>query len=462
MRGDEAAERHEMRAMHFPRTTRRLKARRALTIGALATVACVTLTSCSAGSSGGTAKENLVVQIQSGQEPTINAYIDLFKKQYPGVTVKTTSVSQTAKTGTNLQTITSSNAPDVAIVPTNSQAYTEATRGHQLLALTDVFAKADLEKRYGSALADSLKVGGTPYAVSFDSTFYDVVYYNPALFAKAGAAVPSNHRFASIDDLKAAVGKLKAKGYQGLSLGPADKFQSSWMIDAFLQTTTTPSQYQNYLSSWQAGEKVAVKFTDPPFVSAVAAIQNMGKAGVFQNGYLGMNVSQSEATFVQQRAAMLLDGSYTPPLLKKDGISFEYDWALLPPVDSDKQMKLVTYNGDAYAIPAKAKNPSMAKKFLETIMSPAGQSATVASGFLPSVNDLPKSTFSKLAPQVQSQLADVAKNGSAPGWTSVVPGGLGQQLVDPLVQEMLNGNGTPASIGQAAQAALEKFKATGH
>ncbi len=437
------------------RTLRWIALAGALAAGSLSLVAC----SGGSGSSGDS--KTLVVQIQTGQEPEVNGFITVFKKQNPGVTVKTTSVSQTAKGGTNLQVITSSNAPDVAIVPTNSEAYTKAVDGKQLLPLTDVYRASDLQKRYGDALANSLKTDGVPYVVSFDSTLYSIVYYNTGLFAKLGITPPANHRFASLAELKTDVDALKAAGHQGLSIGPADKFQASWMIDAFLQSTATPSEYQNYLSSWQKDTKVTAKFTDPAFTKAVGMIQTMGKEGIFQNGFLGMNVAQSEATFIQQQSGMLLDGSFSPAVLQKDGIGFDYDWALLPPVTPGTQMKVSTYNGNAYAIPAKAKNPSLAKKFLESMMSVDGQATTVSNGGIPAVNDVPQSAYASLLPQVRSELDDIAANGSAPGWTSVVPGGIGQQLVDPLVQEMLNGNGSPESIGRAAQDALEKFRSSG-
>ncbi|MCU1529895.1 MAG: hypothetical protein JWP75_3658, partial [Frondihabitans sp.] len=252
---------------------------------------------------------------------------------------------------------------------------------------------------------------------------------------------------------------LKAIGKQGLSLGPGDGFQASWMIDAYLPTTSTSSQLQNYLTNWESSKtKITAKYTDAPFVNAVAQIQAMGKAGVFQTGYLGQSVAQSESNFVQQSAGMVLDGSYSPATFKKDGISFNYDWLLLPPVDTSKKTQVSLYNGDAYAIPARAKNPTVAKQFLESIMSVEGQTTTTASGSLPSVNDVPQSAFKNSAVQTQEILADEAKNGGQPGWTSVVPGGLGQQLVDPKVQEMLNGNGTPLSIGQAVATELQTVR----
>jgi len=435
--------------------------RRSLTIAATvaaSTVALLGLAGCSSG--GSSDSKTLTVQVQTGQETEIGAFIKGFKAANPGVTVKTLSLGQTAKNGSNIQVITSSNAPDVALVPTNSQAFTDLTAGKQLASLSDVWKNQDLNKRYGSTLAGALSTDGTPYVVSYDETIYDVVYYNTALFQQAGIQAPTDHRIPSLDALTSMANKLKAIGKQGLSIGPGDNFQSSWMIDAFLPTSTTDSQLHSYLTSWQSSKGSAASYTDKAFTDAIAQIQAMGKAGVFQDGYLGQNVTQSEANFVQQDAGMLLDGSYSPAVLAKDGAKFDYDWMLLPPVDPSKKVEASLYNGNAYAIPAKAKNIPLAKKFLEYVMSVKGQSLLPSIGSLPSVNDIPKSAYSSLPKQTQEELADEATNGGQPGWTSIVPGGLGQQLVDPKIQEMLNGNGTPQQIGQAVQAELQKLRSS--
>jgi raffinose/stachyose/melibiose transport system substrate-binding protein len=428
-----------------------------LAAAAIATTSVLALAGCSG--SGGSTSKSITVQVQTGQESEIQGFISVFKKQHPGYTVKTQTVSQTAKTGSNLQVLTSSNAPDVAIVPTNSQAFTKLTTGKQLTDISDVWKAADLDKRYGSSLSKALKTNGTPYIVSFDQTIYNVVYYNKALFEKAGITAPADHRIASLNDLTSMAQKLKAIGKDGLSIGPGDGFQSSWMIDAFLPTAASPDQLQNYLSSWQSSKTpVSAKYTDKPFVDSIARIQQMGQAGVFQAGYLGQNVAQSEANFIQQSAGMLLDGSYSPAVLKKGGISFDYDWMLLPPIDSSAKTQVSLYNGNAYAIPVRAKNVAGAKLFLRSVISAQGQETLPSLGSLPSVNDVPASAYSRLAPQVQGLLADQKQNGGQPGWTSVVPGGLGQQLVDPQIQEMLNGKGDPASIGESVQQELTKLR----
>lgn len=435
-------------------------ARKLLVTVSLIAGTALALTGCSGGSGGSDSSKVLTVQVQTGQEAEINSFIKVFKSQHPGITVKTVTVGQTAKNGSNVQVITSSNAPDVALVPTNSQAYSGLTRGKQLVPLTDVWKKSDLASRYGKTLSTTLQVGGTPYVVSYDSTLYNVVYYNEALFQQAGITAPTDHRIASMADLESMTQKLKAIGKQGLSIGPGDGFQAAWLIDAFLPTAATSKQLDNYLTSWTSSKvPLTAKYTDKPFVDTIGRIQDMAKAGVFQNGYLGQNVAQSEANFVQQDTGMLLDGSYTTGVLKKDGVTFDYDWMLLPPMSAGKKTQVSQYNGNAYGIPTRAKNPTAAKQFLQSIMSTKAQSGVLPLGYLPAVNDVPKSAQADTPKQVQELLADQAANGGQPGWTSVAPGGLAQQLVDPKLQELWNGNGSPEAIGQSVESELTKLRA---
>ncbi len=421
-----------------------------------AAVAALLLAGCSTG--GGASSTTLTVQVQAGSEKEFDGFIKVFEAANPGIKVKTTSVAQTAKTGTNLQVITSNNAPDVAIVPTNTQVYTELTAGKGLEDLSDVWTSSDLVKRYGDVLAGALKTDGKPYVVSYDSTLYDIVYYNKDLFSSLGIPEPKNNRFDSIAQLKSAVDTLKAAGKQGLGIGPADNYQSSWMMDAFLPTSASPDDLNNYLSSWQLSTPVTAKYTDKGFVDAITQIQDMGKAGVFQDGYLGQTVAQAEALWFQGEVGLMLDGSYSAQVFKDNGISFNYGWALLPPVDSSRSSQITVYNGNTLAIPVKAKNKDLAKKFLESVMSIDGQSTVTSIGSLPAVNDVPTEAYSSFLPPVLEQIADIKANGSQPGWTSTVPGGLGQQLIDPLLQELLNGNGTAKDVAQKVQDELDKIR----
>lgn len=434
----------------FSRTRR--STRLALTAG-VASALTLGLAACggSSNSGGGSGSKTITVQVQAGAEKQFAGFIKVFEKQNPGAKVKTTSVAQTAKTGSNLTVLTSTNAPDVGIIPTNTQVYSRMLAAKQLVPLDDVWKNADLDKGYGADLAPSLKSDGTPYVVSYDRTFYNIVYYNKAMFKQLRITEPPNHRVGSIADLTKITRALKAGGKQGLAIGPADNYQSSWMIDSFLQTSASAEEYANYLSSWQPSVPVTAKYTDPAFVAALSQVQAMGKANVFQDGYLGQKVVQSESLFLQGKAGMLLDGQYTVAVLMGQGLKFDLGWMLLPPTDSSKKTEISLYTGDTLAIPQKAANKPLAKKFLQAVMSVEGQSTQIAAGSLPSINSIPASSYKALSPVVQAQLAHVSANGAQVGWTSGVPGGLGQQFTDPMVQSMLNGKASPEDIAKKVQ-----------
>lgn len=438
----------------FSRTRR---STRLALVGVVASTLTLGLAACggSSNNGGGSGSNTITVQVQATAEKQFAAFISVFEKQNPGAKVKTTSVAQTAKTGSNLTVLTSANAPDVGIIPTNTQVYSRMLAAKQLVPLDDVWKNADLDKAYGADLAPTLKSDGTPYVVSYDQTFYNIVYYNKAIFKQLGITAPADHRLRSIADLTKITTALKAGGKQGLAIGAADNYQSSWMIDSFLQTSASPSEYANYLSSWQPSVPISAKYIDPSFVAALSQVQAMGKANVFQDGYLGQKVTQSESLFLQGKAGMLLDGNYTVAILEGQGLKFDLGWMLLPPTNPSKKTGISLYTGDTLAIPQKAVNKALAKKFLEAVMSVEGQSTQIAGGQLPSINSVPESSYQAISPVVQTQLADVSANGAQVGWTSGVPGGLGQQFTDPMVQSMLNGQTSPEDIARKVQDQLE-------
>lgn len=444
-------------------------AHRLLTAGVMLMAVSGGLVACSSsggGSGSGSASSNsgtVTVQMQQGPENAkeFGAVIRAFKKQYPRIKVNTVIVPNAALIGSNLTVLTSSNPPDVAQVPINSTVYSRMLQAKQLVPLNDVWQKDNLSSVYPPAVAATLKSNGTPYVVNYHEVYYCVVYYNTALFKRLGIPVPANHRLASIADLVKIVKVLRAHGYQGLAYGPADGYESSWQIDSFLPGTASKAQLANYMSSWQPRVPVTAKYTDPAFVHAVAGVQTLGKDGVYQDGYLGQKVAQAESLFVQQKAGMLLDGSWAPAALGAQGLKFQMGWMLLPSLNPSLPTPLLSYNGDALGIPVQAAHQALAKKFLEFIMSPKGQANIIQGGELPVTTTVPASVYKGLPAIVQDELAYAKANGSLVGWTSAVPGGLGQAFTDPLVQAMLNGQMTPQAVGAKVQAQLQVIR-SGH
>jgi len=402
----------------------------------------------------------LIVQVQTGEQQQYACYIKDFNQLYPNVTVKTTALSQIAKAGTNLEILTSNGAPDVGAIPYSGTVYAEMTAHHELVPLTSVWKKENLPAAYGANTAWPYEVNGVPYLVSLDTGLYDVVYYDVPLFKKLGVAVPPDHRLTSVSDLIGITNTLNKAGYQGLAIAGESGFQASWMIDSYLNTSATPAQQQDYLTSWQPTVSVKLPFTTAPFINALDAIQEMGKAGVFETGYLGQTLlAQAEASFVSGKAGMLLDGEWAASTLNTDKITFPYNWLLLPPVNgSTEKNKVSLFVGDDVGIPTKAQNPAAGMNFLDLVSSPKGQLCTFDQDELPSITTVPAAAYSVLPAVAQSITADFRQNGAPYGLTSSDPA-MGVANIDPLVQAMLAGQYTPQQVAAKVQASLLKYRA---
>ena len=427
----------------------------ALIAGASASAANPTRNAVSENGTTGT----LIVQVQTGEQAQYACYIKEFNQLYPKVTVKTTALSEIAKGGTNLEILTSNGAPDVGTIPYAGTVFAEMTAHHELVPLTSVWKKENLPAAYGANSAWPYEVDGVPYLVSVDTGLYNVVYYDVPLFKKLGIAVPPDHRLTSLSELIGITNTLHKAGYQGLAIAGESGFQASWMIDSYLNTSATPAQQDDYLTSWEPGVPDTLSFTAAPFVNALDAIQEMGKAGVFQTGYLGVTLlAQSEALFVSGKAGMLLDGEWAPGTGLKDA-TFAYNWLLLPPVSgSTETNKLSLFIGDDIGIPTKAQNPAAAMNFLDLVSSPKGQICVFANDELPSITTVPAAAYSVLPAVAQSVTADFKQNGAPYGLTSADPA-MGDANIDQLVQAMLAGQYTPQQVAAKVQASLLKYRA---
>ena len=435
--------------------------RTALSAGAALVAAGLTLGGCGGSdsdSAGGSA--TLVVQVQANEIPAFKVVAQEFEKQHAGVKIDLQTLTDEQKITTNGQILASNKAPAVAIVPTNAQSYTDLIRAKALVPLTDLWKKADLEKRYGTSVADSLKSNGTPYVVLFDKVLYNTVFYNKAAFTAAGLTPPADHVVASNADLFAMTKALKAHGYDGVAIGGNAGYKWGWLLDAQLFADAPKAALEDFTTSWQRGHTQKVKYTDPTFTGSIAQLKQWYDNGVFPPGALGQSDDQAQARFTSGKAAMLLGGSFSPAVLDKQKLSFSYDWLLLPSATPGKPTIPTAYAGDTFAISKQAKNQDLAKAFVELFVSDAMQVAEAkATASLPAVSSVDPAKIPSLGTQVQSMLAYTKQHSSGVGWTSVLPGGLGQSYVDPQIQKLLGGQATLAQVGQNQQKQFESFRA---
>ncbi|MBX3193810.1 MAG: extracellular solute-binding protein [Microbacteriaceae bacterium] len=401
----------------------------------------------------------LTVQAASIQAATFAVLKEAFEAANPGISVKIQTISDDQKQTTNLQVVTGSNPPDVAFVPTNSNVYTSALEVDGLLPLTDVWENQKLDSRYDASTAAATKAAdGIPYVVTTDNLLYNVAFYNKDLFEQADITVPENRRIPDNETLYEIADKLKAIGVAPVNFSGKDIFAAGWLIDGLLPTAATPSEMENYLTSYNPGIEVTVEYTDQPFVQTIEQLAEWAEHGVFQDGFLGQDLATALAQFQQGQAGIFIGASAHVASLTESGLS--YDWLLLPPVEgSTTTVTLPSYQGDSWAVPAKADHPDEAKLFLEFMMSDEMQvEAFGGNDILPIVNTVSLDQLTELDPVTRSLVEDTVANGAPIGWTSAVPGAFGQTHIGGQVQALWSGQASVSSVAEAQQAELLKVR----
>lgn len=409
------------------------------------------------------ADNSITVQVEEGDSAEEDCYIKVFKQENPGVSVKIDDVSSLAEEGANLTVLTSSNPPDVGAIATNTAVFARMLAANDLYPIAPVWQADNLTSAYGANTAKLYESKGVPYVVPQDDSFYNIIFYNATLLKKLGLPVPIDHRISSFSEFVTMAKGLQKAGDDGLAMAGASGYESSWMIDTYLNTLATPAQYQNYLTSWEPGVQLTAPYTSGPYLGALKAIQAMSKDGIFAPGYLGLTQgAESEALFTSGTAGLLLDGDWIvgSVLEGKSGAKFSWGWSLFPPAPGAMRPNEISlYSGGTLGIPTGATNKPLAEKYLEVVGSPRGQLCDIEVGNIPALVTLPPKDSTALPAVVQQMLQFAKQNGDQTGWTSGLAGTVGAAFTDPLVQELLAGSLTPAQVASKVYANLLKNKA---
>jgi len=443
-------------------------------ISALSLAAGVLITGSfqtSANAALSTSPVKLVVQYETGSsgQAIWPAVASAFTKKYPNVTIEFATVTNAAKAGPNLQVLIADGAPDIGLVPLNSSVYTNMVAGKQLVDLSPIFETGKLSSRMGPPAAAFKQSDGNYYAVPQAVQYYNILWTNPAAIKASKAVFPSaTKKFASIDALIAVANKCKKAGYEGLAIGGNSTFAVSWMLDAMLPTSVSTSELDNMFKNFRATAPLTANYTDPGFVRALTALQTLGKADIYQKGFLGQTPAQAQALFAAGKSCMYLGisgdvGTFIKTATAAGTMNFTPNFATLPGVVAGTPSTLTPYYGTAYGVPQKSKNEEWAIELLKYFASDEGQTVGTikAGGAVPISTTIKKANLELLPPLVKSVMDFVKKNPVKSGWTSEVPGSVSQAVINPLIQQMLGGSLTPAEVAQKQQDRILEVRKNG-
>lgn len=378
-----------------------------------AAAACsLTLAACGGGGqsssdqSGSSGKQTLTLAGWSlDSTPEFKTLADAFHKANPDITVKIKEYSADNYDTQLTADLSAGSAPDLFPMKNNLRYYYYASNG-QLLDVSDVAKKYDGDKNIDLS---QLKLDGKFYALPYRQDSW-VLFYNKALFKKAGVADPDGS-WTWDDFVKTAqqlTTKLKGQGAKGTYI---HNWQS--LVQGFAL-----AQYPG--ATLDSGDLSYLK----PYYQWNKELQDSGATVDFSTSQA--QSLQYQAEFGTQKAAILPMGTwYIATLLqqRKTGDADTFDWGLAPApqYDSSTVGKNVTF-GDPTSWAANASlkgdKATAAKKFLEFASGEQGAIALAKIGITPayfsdkvqqtifSLDGMPQDALSKTAFSVHDTKAE--------------------------------------------------------
>ncbi|HZP52569.1 ABC transporter substrate-binding protein [Actinocrinis sp.] len=331
--------------------------------------------------------------------PEFKTLADGFHAAHPNVTVQLKEYDATNYDTQMIADLAAHSAPDIYVLKNLKNFYTYQSGGQ----LVDV---SDVAKTLGSQVGglSDYQVDGKTYAIPYRQDSW-VLFYNKALFDKAGIAYPDGSwtwdKYVSVSEQLTTA--LKGKGSKAVG-----DYQHIWQstVQGFALAQTPGAKLTS-------GDFSYLK----PYYDRALALQSAGAQPTF--GTVSTNKLTYQAEFGKQQAAMMLMGTwYIATLLKQQGTgdADTFPWGMAPAPQFDASTAGTSATPVTFGDPTglginpaiSSDKVSAAKAFLEYAAGVQGakslagigitpaDTAAVASDFF-SLKGMPSDSLSKFA-----------------------------------------------------------------
>ena len=315
---------------------------------------------------------------------------------------------------------------------------------------------ADFKGKFIPAVWKAATVDGKIYAVPIQNTQPHVMYYNKAVFDKAGAQPP-----ATWDDVMHLVDVFNGQGVAPFSLGGQSKWTSMMWLEYLFDRIGGPQVfdaiYANKPDSW----------SDPAVISSCQKVQELVKANGFIKGFssIAADTNADQAVLYTGKAAMMLHGGWAYGAMKATQPKFVASglgWGNFPTVPGGKgdPKDAVGNPANYFSISSKAtdEEKTVAKAyFTDGLFTDAEIDAYVTSGQVPVV----KAAQSKLASSPDAAFLQFVYNTTAQApnfqqsWDQALSPAQAETLLNNIDQLFLL-KITPEQFASAMNATIEK------
>jgi raffinose/stachyose/melibiose transport system substrate-binding protein len=393
----------------------------------LAVTTAAALVACSGGTNAATDANTLT--LASVDQGSVEDVVKAFEDANPGVKVNfTTSGADQYQQQIRTQ-LSSGTAPDVMSVwPGNGNPGTVHVLG-EAGYLRDLSDQKWVAK-YPKVVSDVAQYEGKTYDAIFGVNGIGAVYNEQAMTA-AGLTAPGTWT-----ELLAFCRAAKEKGTPAFALGIQDNWVTQIALYA-LVATTVYGEDRDFDKKMAAGQTT---FAASPWTTAVAKYVEMEQTGCFQQDPLGTSYEASQKLAATGKTLGIIQGNWVIALLTKQNPKGTFTIKALPATDDPAQFLMPAAAGAGYGVNAKAKNPSLALKFVNFVMSPEGMNLFVKKqGGLPALPD----TGYSIDPSLTDLSTAITDNRTVPFMDQLWPNPKVQQTMFTGLQEIFSGQSTP-------------------
>ena len=294
----------------------------------------------------------------------LDASIARFKAANPDAKVNVISYGDMSNYKTKFATMIAAGGKDADIFQTwgGGQLAMYAKRG-QILDLTAEMGKDGWKDRFAPAALTFVSSEGKTWGVPVELANV-MFYYNKEIFARYNLQVPKTY-----NELIQICQTLKSNNVIPIVLALN---KAEWVGDMVYQYLVTRvgglEPFKKAIAREEGGT-----FEDPAFIEAGRLLQNMVDKGCFQDGFLGAEYASMRQVFTQEKAAMVLMGSWLPGQISAEAPAMfpKVDYFRFPMVEGGKGAITDVVGGTnaAFAVSSATKFPKAAMALLKEFSS---------------------------------------------------------------------------------------------
>ncbi len=318
-----------------------------------------------AGSSFGAEAQEIKFWTLTFDNPSVTKAFDTIIKDFeaanPGVTVKLENRATDEHKSALRVASGSDQAPDIYFMWAGLGLGGEFVKSGLALPMDKYYAKYNWDNEFiAPALSFSKQYPGGRFGVPY--TFRgEGIYYNKALFAKAGiTSLPNTY-----DELVADAGKLAAAGIPAMTFGGTVNWHLMRLMDEILEVQCGPEKHDALMA-------MKANWAEEPCATKSFEELHTWTSKYILKPFMGIDNNQAFNLFLAGRAAMMVEGNWLVGQLRNANKLADY--GLFPFPGTTRLYGFGEYN---YISP-KSKNPDVAAKFLDYLESTPVQQANLA------------------------------------------------------------------------------------